>query len=167
MGTTNQTRVIGAWVAGGVTAGIQYSRKAKSKGVLGLGEFAGASGMAPEQLEHMFKVIAETLKSGYEINLGGKLRFFACLDRATRSKLEVVATTGGELRSALNDIAFTLENREGKAVTKTELKRKVKKTARAQASKLFAETAPDGVTPDTMVTCPKCGERFRVGKRLV
>ena len=167
MSTTNQTRVIGAWVTGGATAGIQYSRKAKSKGVLGLGEFAGACGMAPEQLQQMFAVIADTLKRGYELNLDGKLRFFACLDRATRSKLEVVATTGGELRNALNDIAFTLENREGKAVSKTALKRQVQKSARDKASKLFAQSAPQGVTPDTMVACPKCGERFRVGKRLV
>ena len=100
------------------------------------------------------------LRMGYEVRLanakGEAIRLYPCLMKDLKTMF-VGAMTMGEFRSMLSDKKARLVNR-GEEVDGESLAEEQKKR--------YEEAQSVRITPDTMVTCPKCGTQFRVGKKL-
>lgn len=110
--------------------------------------------------------ILDYVRAGYEyrmIDENGEeaLRFIPVVEKDMKT-VSLVAQTMGSFRKALNDKEVKPFYR-GEEVTRT------------KAAKLIEDEAEKGreyqrnrvnVSPDTLVTCPKCGTEFRVGKKL-
>ena len=102
---------------------------------------------------------AELLRQGYEVRLASTdgrdaVRLYPCVETDMKTMF-VAAATMDPFRGTLADkrVRFTHRGRE---VTRSEARRLND-----------AKAAEPHVTPDTVVECPKCGHRFRVGKKLV
>jgi len=103
------------------------------------------------------------LRKGYEVRLtsqcdGEAIRLYPCLD-ADYKTMFVAAMTMGSFRQSIGDIPFRMEH----------CGETVDPTTECEAKQRKAETIREtrrNVTPDTVVTCPKCGNEFRVGKVL-
>ena len=87
----------------------------------------------------------------------GAIRIYACVTKDFKSMYATSATMGG-FRQSLNDIRFRIVRGRDKGEHMESAEDWAEK-----AEELRSE-APS-VVPDQMVTCPKCGTRFRVGRR--
>lgn len=154
-------RVMPAYITGGAAVGIKTARKAKSLGRIDEKQLSDIArdrldiDIAPDEICGIFDAMALALRSGYDVYVTDRCRFFGCLDRS-RTQLEVVAQTMGKFRDSLADLDFTLVS-GGQTVSERTLQSRAAKRRRSH---------DDEVTPDTQVTCPNCGHRFRVGKRI-
>ena len=104
--------------------------------------------------------ITDLLRSGYEVRLfGGSVRLYHCVDREYRTMYVAARTMAdSRLRSCVHDIGFDFV-REGR----------MKSAADVMDMELDRRNAADEmphITPDTIVECPECGAKFRVGKNL-
>ena len=102
---------------------------------------------------------AELLRQGYEVRLAttdgvDAVRLYPCVETDMMTMF-VAAATMGPFRGTLADKRVRFTHR-GHEVTRSEARRMNE-----------AKVAESRVTPDTVVECPKCGHRFRVGKKLV
>ena len=103
------------------------------------------------------------LRQGYEVRLTDEegnegLRMYPCMN-SDFSGMFAAAMTLGELRECLHDKKAIAKNR-GKVVDGEELAKEQRSRHLAHVERM-AE-----VTPDSVVQCPKCGHKFRVGKSL-
>lgn len=109
--------------------------------------------------------IIKYLRRGYEVRLtdGGEsdaIRLFPCMDK-NLSSMYVSAQTMGDFRKCIGDKKVKIVHGE-------------KEISKCDAAKMDQEVSEAheeikqrlAVTPDTVVTCPKCGTEFRVGKQL-
>ena len=101
---------------------------------------------------------AELLRQGYEVRLASTdgidaVRLYPCVGTDMKTMF-VAAATMEPFRGVLADKRVRFTHR-GHEVTRGEARR-------LNAAKV----AEAHVTPDTTVECPRCGNRFRVGKRL-
>ena len=102
---------------------------------------------------------AELLRQGYEVRLASTdgvdaVRLYPCVETDMKTMF-VAAATMDPFRGTLADKRVRFTHR-GHEVTHREA-RQLNET----------KVAESRVTPDTTVECPKCGHRFRVGKKLV
>ena len=110
--------------------------------------------LAPEIIE----AATESLRCGYEVRICGEtskdeaLRLFPC---ATPDKTAMLVK------------AATLDDFRDKTLAdkKMRLMRNGRETTPAEESARKEEAKIEEVTPDPIVTCPKCGHRFRSHKR--
>ena len=115
----------------------------------------------------ILRLIVNDLRQGYEVRLcdcAGEafLRIFPVLGKDCK-RLFAAAQAMEPLSRSLDGIKPTIHH-GGRAIREGETEDMVRKAHVAYAkSKAF--TVPE-VTPDTMVTCPKCGTTFRVGRAL-
>jgi len=101
------------------------------------------------------ELIAETiakLRQGYEVRfLDGEgepaIRLYPCLAKGT-NHMEATARPMGKLKTSLNDKTVALRQRDGSRTPVED-----------------ADDAPEGVTPDIVVTCPTCGRHIRVHEK--
>lgn len=139
------------------------NRKVVTKGVI-IG--AETSRIAEDEDAAVLTRILDVVRAGYEyrmIDENGEeaLRFIPVVEKDMKT-VSLVAQTMGSFRKALNDKEVKPFYR-GEEVTRT------------KAAKIIEDEAEKGreyqrnrvnVSPDTLVTCPKCGTEFRVGKQL-
>ena len=90
---------------------------------------------------------------------GGSVRLYHCVDKELRTMYVAAATIAdSRVRSCVHDIEFDFvrkgERKSIADVMDMELHRRNE-----------ADEMPH-ITPDTVVECPGCGARFRVGKVL-
>ena len=102
---------------------------------------------------------AELLRQGYEVRLASTdgrdaVRLYPCVETDMKTMF-VAAATMEPFRGTLADKRVRFTHR-GHEVTRSEARR-------LNAAKV----AEARVTPDTTVECPKCGHRFRVGRKLL
>ena len=107
------------------------------------------------------ELIAEAirlLKCGYEVRIldddgNPAIRLYPCVERDMKSMF-VASQTMEDFRHSLRGkkIAFTHNGDDLSEEDAVDLAEKSKQRG-------------DEVTPDKMVTCPKCGKHFRVGKK--
>ena len=108
--------------------------------------------------------IAKMLGSGMEVRLGfggeDAIRLYPCAATDFRTMF-VAADTMGEFRHAPyrgRDIAFT-SRRGRRAIGRDEVEERVGRVEQARRERVR-------VSPETVVSCPKCGFEFKVGKSL-
>ena len=102
--------------------------------------------------------VMRLLKQGYEVRLndhGGDaaIRLYPCVDKEMKA-MYVASQTMGDFRHSLKGKRITF-TRGGEDISEEEALDFAKK----------CKQRGDEVTPDKMVTCPKCGKHFRVGKK--
>ena len=100
----------------------------------------------------------ELLRQGYEVRLAttdgvDAIRLYPCVETDMKT-MSVAAATMDPFRGTLADKRVRFTHR-GHEVTRNEARR-LNETKASEPR----------VTPDTLVKCPKCGTRFRVGKKL-
>ena len=100
----------------------------------------------------------ELLRQGYEVRLASTdgvdaVRLYPCVE-TDMTTMFVAAATMGPFRGILADKRVRFSHR-GHEISRSEARRMNE-----------AKVAEPHVTPDTTVECPKCGHRFRVGKKL-
>jgi len=133
--------------------GDHYSAKAKSRGKVTETEIAARAGLDPSDVERLLVAVGNAVREGYDVKLCDAVRFYACVLKLKTPF--VAAQTLGNFRQSIADKAIrpTLHGRDTSLARVKELDRQ-------------ARQEHPHVTPDTMVTCPKCGTEFRVGKVL-
>ena len=102
--------------------------------------------------------IKVALRQGKEVRINGMIRLFPCMDKEL-SQMFVAAQTMNPLRNLLAD----------KKAKVTHCKKEVDveemlEVANERHERYMAER--NEVTPDILVTCPKCGHKFRVGRKI-
>ena len=106
------------------------------------------------------KKIVDLLRGGYEVRLfGGSVRLYHCVDKEFRTMYVAASTLAdSRVRSCVHDIAFDFVRRDGR--------HDVQDVIDMELDRRTAVDEMPHITPDTTVECPKCGHRFRVGKKL-
>ena len=115
-------------------------------------------------VDELFALIHKDLRQGNEVRLaeshvGEFLRIVPMMD-ASLTKMFVEAKTMGKFRTdtlADKKVQFT---RRGTNVSEYTAKAFVEQKRNEQKTEI------EQVTPDTMVTCPRCKYTFRVGRRI-
>jgi len=130
-----------------------YSAKAKSRGKITEDKIAVRAGLDPADVERLLVAVGNAVREGYDVHLCEAVRFYACVLKLKTPF--VTAQTLGNFRRSIADKAIrpTLHGKEVSLARVKELDRQ-------------ARREHPHVTPDTMITCPKCGTEFRVGKEL-
>ena len=158
----NKTRFEGAnWdepivnvVKGGRSGQSCLKRKVMTRGIMRVHAFALTK-----------EAIVKYLREGYEVRITDAndkdmIRLFPCMS-VGHMKLEVTAQTMGEFRECIADKKVRVVHC-GEEISKAQFEKlNDEQRAKYDEAKNFI-----GVTPDIMVTCPKCGTEFRVGKQL-
>lgn len=112
-------------------------------------------------------VIVDKLRKGYEVRLefsgSGQdaIRLFPFMAPDLKH-MEVKADTMGAFRTATLADKKAVFARMGKHVSKSDVEEFVREKVN---QRMGGESESDYVTPDTMVTCPRCGYKFRVGRK--
>ena len=108
--------------------------------------------------------IHDAIRQGYEVRLvgngfGDAIRLFPCLSH-DYDRLFVAAQTMGDFRECIADknVQFFRGGKRTTANEYVELK--------AEQTKIYEQEKAEQVTPDTLITCPRCGNRFRVGRKI-
>ena len=108
------------------------------------------------------EAIVKYLREGYEVRITDAndkdmIRLFPCMSKDMK-KLTITAQTMGEFRECISDKKVHIYH-GGKELSKHQAEKMVIEQRERVENRL-------AVTPDTVVTCPKCGTEFRVGKEL-
>ncbi len=125
-----------------------------------------ATGIARIEAGEQLAEAVERMLEGKEVRLTAKgadaIRLFACMNKSC-TEIDAVAKTMGDLRKCLSEVGFTLSHR-GKPITEAEAAKMVRQV---EAEREERKANMVCVTPDTVVTCPKCGFfPIRVGEVL-
>ena len=135
-----------------VSRGNHMSAKVKTCGKLTEYDICDGIDVDPQVIALVLGKIAEKVGEGYEVQLCESVRFYQCLEKFKTPF--ICAASMGDFRKAV----------AGKTVCLT---RKCKPITPEKAVKVNEDLRKAKmVTPDTMVTCPKCGTEFRVGKKI-
>jgi len=144
--------VVGNWIAN-VQTKVDSTNAGVRRKVL-------TKGISVFDLRDVMPDIVEVLRQGNEVRFsdGGEevLRLYPCLDKDL-TRMFVAAQTMGEFRQSIADITFNIVRRDGKDNDDM-------REVRRQMVQERESHARSEVTPDPLVTCPKCGCEFRVGR---
>jgi len=136
-------------------------RLVKTNGTLSGAELAAEMETNVETIEYILGEITRIVRAGYEVRLGTNesgVRFYPLLDKEFK-RMSVVAQTIGAFRESVGDLKFDV-CRGGEEIDERE-----KESFKNAVENEFVSRS-DCVTPDMMVSCPKCGYEFRVGRKL-
>lgn len=136
-------------------------RMVKTIDTLSNEEFAIEAGMDSETVLYIVREISRIVRAGYEVRLGedneNGIRFYPLMNAACNGMV-LIAQTIGDYRDSLHGAKYEIYQ-GGNEIDSDEAKERV-------AENRVRVGAFKSVTPDTMVECPKCGAKFRVGQRL-
>lgn len=115
---------------------------------------------------HLLHDVRDKLRKGYEVRLieygEDAIRLIPVMDTAF-DKILVCARAMGDFREGTLADKIARFTRRGNDVSAEAIK-VFAKSKKAEASVSGGDG--EAVTPDMMVKCPKCGYRFRVGRRV-
>ena len=129
-------------------------RKVMTRGIMRIRAFAPTK-----------EAIVKCLREGYEVRITDAMdndiiRLFPCV-KTDMKTMFVTAQSMGDFRECIGDKKVRSIHC-GKEISDNEVSRLKNEQTKAYKEARRRLT----VSPDTMVTCPKCGTEFRVGKQL-
>jgi len=131
-------------------------------------QLAREIGVRYDVIKQVLDGIVHVLRCGYEPVLGTSecgVRFYPMLSHDYKN-MTLCGHTVGSFRRRLDGLhADCRRGMTGEVTSDTEIEGSPERREKEQTvERAMAEMAC--VTPDTVVACPKCGEKFRVGKCL-
>ena len=131
-------------------------RKVKVRGILRDEWLEQEADLEPGAVHRLVEAIKKALRHGYEPRMDESVRFVHMVD-ANFANMRVSVQPMGSFRGCLEGVSFRLKY-DGREVSPEE------------ADGLREPEDGEGeeeseVSPDQMITCPKCHKRFRVGKK--
>ena len=129
-------------------------RKVKVRGILRDAWLEKEAGLEAGSIKRLMEAITKALRHGYEPRMAESVRFVHMVD-ADFANMRVSVQPMGSFRSCLEGVSFRLRYGE-------------REVSAQDAERLRDEGEVEEdleVSPDQMITCPKCHKRFRVGKR--
>ena len=190
MTTTTNTgciRSVPTYKSGGMIAGADIMGKAQCHGEADETDLSERVKLetgfqvSPCGLLAVFDTIAKLMLEGYDVRITDRCRFYACVNKS-RSQLEVAVQAMGRFRQAMAETPFAFVSKgenlceavlRRRSVAQARMREEKKAKAKAKSKGVKRQEcrseAPkrDHVTPETVVTCPRCGYEFKVGKSLV
>lgn len=129
-------------------------RKVKVRGILRDAWLEKEAGLKAGSVRRLVEAITKALRHGYEPRMAESVRFVHMVD-ADFENMRVSVQPMGSFRNCLEGVSFRLRygDREMSAEEAEGLRD-------GGAGEEEAE-----VSPDSMIPCPKCHKRFRVGKK--
>lgn len=111
------------------------------------------------------KHVIDLLRGGFEVRLfNGSLRIYHLVNNDGKLTLGAQVLKDSKLAKAMKGVK--IECFRGDESVDISFLRKFADDCREEARKEAKEAAKSWASPDTMVTCPKCGNTFRVGQKL-
>ena len=131
-------------------------RKVKVRGILREDWLEEEAGLDEGALSRVVDAIKKALRHGYEPRICEAIRFVHMVD-ADFTSMRVSVQPMGSFRHVLDGVEFTMRY-DGQEMSAEDAEGLRDGTEES-------ETEEDEVTPDSLVTCPKCHKRFRVGHK--
>ena len=129
-------------------------RKVKVRGILRDAWLEKEAGLEPGSIDRLLEAITKALRHGYEPRMAESVRFVHMVD-ADFSNMRVSVQPMGSFRNCLEGVSFRLRYGEREVSAQD-----------AERLRDAAETEEAlEISPDPMITCPKCHKRFRIGKK--
>jgi len=114
------------------------------------------------ELDEQLEEALDKLRKGYEVrftrNDEDALRLYEVVDRECKV-MTVVAQTMGIYRQLLRHLKLKRFIRKGEKIKESAARAEIAETKKVAEERV-------NVSPDSVVKCPKCGNEFRVGKKL-
>ena len=129
-------------------------RKVRVRGILRDEWLEREADAEPGTVHRIVEAIKKALQHGYEPRMDESIRFVHMVD-ADFSSMRVSVQPMGPFRNCLEGMAFRLQY-DGREISPEEA---------GGLREPEAEENGEEVSPDQMITCPKCHKRFRVGKK--
>jgi len=130
-------------------------RKVKVRGILRDDWLEREADVEPGAIHRIVEAIKKALQHGYEPRMDESIRFVHMVD-ADFANMRVSVQPMGPFRSCLEGVSFRLQY-DGREVSPEE--------AEGMREEPEEHDEAEEVSPDQMITCPKCHRRFRVGKK--
>ena len=134
-------------------------RKVKVRGILRDDWLEQEADLEPGSVHRLVEAIKKALRHGYEPRMDESVRFVHLVD-ANFANMRVSVQPMGPFRGCLEGVSFRLRY-EGREMSSEEAKE-----LRDQGTGNGEQEESEEVSPDQMITCPKCHKRFRVGKKM-
>ena len=131
------------------------ARKVKVRGILRDDWLEEEAGLPPGSVRRLLDAAGKALRHGYEPRFGESLRLVHMLETDFTNMYVSAQTMGPFFRECLRGLPFRMVH-EGQEMSREDAEG-------LREAPGDGDEAPDEVTPDPMVTCPKCHRRFRVG----
>ena len=131
-------------------------RKVKVRGILRDAWLEKEAGLEAGSVKRLMEAITKALRHGYEPRMAESVRFVHMVD-ANFTNMRVSVQPMGCFRNCLEGVSFRL--RYGEREMSAEEADGLREPDSGE------EEAESEVSPDQMITCPKCHKRFRVGKK--
>lgn len=131
-------------------------RKVKVRGILRDAWLEKEAGLEAGSVKRLMEAITKALRHGYEPRMAESVRFVHMVD-ANFTNMRVSVQPMGSFRNCLEGVSFRL--RYGEREMSAEEADGLRDPDSGE------EEAESEVSPDQMITCPKCHKRFRVGKK--
>ena len=131
-------------------------RKVKVRGILRDAWLEKEAGLEAGSVKRLVEAITKALRHGYEPRMAESVRFVHMVD-ANFTNMRVSVQPMGSFRNCLEGVSFRL--RYGEREMSAEEADGLREPDSGE------EEAESEVSPDQMITCPKCHKRFRVGKK--
>jgi len=133
--------------------GDHYSAKTIAKGILTEEDMANDIGLAPDTVAAVLEWVRDRLRDGYDVELANALHLYVCVER-TKMPFIAARTIGAFRKSVADKSVRPYRNEVEISAAKVAAMNRSRKAE-------FAH-----VTPETVVRCPQCGTKFKVGKVL-
>ena len=133
-------------------------RKVKVRGILRDAWLEKEAGLEAGSIKRLMEAITKALRHGYEPRMAESVRFVHMVD-ANFTNMRVSVQPMGSFRNCLEGVSFRL--RYGEREVSAQDAERLRDVERLRDEVEVEE----GVSPDQMITCPKCHKRFRVGKK--
>ena len=131
-------------------------RKVKVRGILRDAWLEKEAGLEAGSVKRLMEAITKALRHGYEPRMAESVRCVHMVD-ANFTNMRVSVQPMGSFRNCLEGVSFRL--RYGEREMSAEEADGLREPDSGE------EEAESEVSPDQMITCPKCHKRFRVGKK--
>ena len=131
-------------------------RKVKVRGILRDAWLEKEAGLEAGSVKRLMEAITKALRHGYEPRMAESVRFVHLVD-ADFTNMRVSVQPMGSFRNCLEGVSFRL--RYGEREVSAQDADGLREPDSGE------EEAESEVSPDQMITCPKCHKRFRVGKK--
>jgi len=128
-------------------------RKVKVRGILKDEWLEREADVEPGTVHRIVEAIKKALQHGYEPRMDESIRFVHMVD-ADFANMRVSVQPMGSFRNCLEGVSFRLKY-DGRDISAED----------AERLREEVEVEEEEVSPDQMITCPKCHKRFRVGKK--